>query len=274
MAVKGARSVLVVAGSDSSGGAGVARDVETITAFGLRSSLAITAVTVQTHDSVTQIERMPPTLVAAQMRAAMRANAVRAVKVGMLSTAAIAEAVASALADNPLIPAVLDPVLAASSGVSLATEGVAAVLKRRMLPLCRLVTPNLPELAFLAGTHPAWNEDEAVRQAGHLLEAGAQSVLVKGGHAATDRSDDLLIRPGRAPVRFAAPRLPGGARGTGCMLSSAIAANLARDATLEESVRKAKHYVFRQILLAAPDRETAVPAGRRRKDLSAGGNVV
>ena len=274
MAVKGARSVLVVAGSDSSGGAGVARDVETITAFGLRSSLAITAVTVQTHDSVTQIERMPPTLVAAQMRAAMRANAVRAVKVGMLSTAAIAEAVASVLADNPPIPAVLDPVLAASSGVSLATEGVAAVLKRRMLPLCRLVTPNLPELAFLAGTYPARNEDEAVRQAGHLLEAGAQSVLVKGGHAATDRSDDLLIRPGRAPVRFAAPRLPGGARGTGCMLSSAIAANLARDATLEESVRKAKHYVFRQILLAAPDGETAVPAGRRRKDLSAGGNVV
>ena len=116
MAVNPSAHVLVVAGSDSSGGAGIARDVETIAAFGLRSSLTVTAVTVQTHDAVTQIEPMPPTLVVAQIHAAIEANAVRAVKVGMLPNPAITEAVASVLADNPLVPVVLDPVLAASSG--------------------------------------------------------------------------------------------------------------------------------------------------------------
>ncbi|WP_261513401.1 bifunctional hydroxymethylpyrimidine kinase/phosphomethylpyrimidine kinase [Chelativorans petroleitrophicus] len=261
MAVNPSAHVLVVAGSDSSGGAGIARDVETIAAFGLRSSLTVTAVTVQTHDAVTQIEPMPPTLVVAQIHAAIEANAVRAVKVGMLPNPAITEAVASVLADNPLVPVVLDPVLAASSGASLTAEGAAAALKRRLLPLCRLVTPNLPELALLADTPPARNEDEAVRQAGFLLEAGAQAVLVKGGHAAGERSDDLLIRPGRPPARFAAPRLPGSVRGTGCMLSSAIAANLARNATLEESVQNAKRYVFEQIRLFLPDRQTAATIG-------------
>lgn len=239
--------VLVVAGSDSSGGAGMARDVETLATFGLRASLAVTAVTVQTNDQVRAIQWMPADLVAAQMHAAIDANRVAAVKIGMLGTKEIIEAVASVLSDRASVPVVLDPVLVASSGRALMDGKAAAALKRTLLPLCSVVTPNLPELAALTGTPEATDEKYVVKQTRMLIDAGARAVLAKGGHALGDESVDLLLRPGLPPLRFAAPRLKARMRGTGCMLASALAARLALGAPLDEAARDAKKQVLRQL---------------------------
>lgn len=252
--------VLVVGGADSSGGAGIARDIETVAALGLRSCLAITAVTVQTHGTARHIEPVPPALAAAQMRAALEANHVAAVKIGMLGTAETVDAVASLLGEHPKIPAVLDPVLASTSGRALLAPEAIGVLKLTLMPLCRLVTPNLPELALLAGSQQARDEREILFQARIVLDAGVPALLVKGGHGAGERSTDLLLRPDHAPLRFDAPRVKVGMRGTGCMLSSAIAARLAHGLPLEESVRRAKRYVFGELCRAAVVRVARYPS--------------
>lgn len=236
--------VLIVAGSDSSGGAGIARDIETVSAFGLRSCLAVTAVTVQTHAVVEHVILVPPELVAAQMRAAFAANAVAAVKIGMLGTAAAIEAVGAVLADNRQVPVVLDPVLASTSGRVLLADDAIDVLRRDLMPICRLVTPNLVELAGLTGSAPASHEKGACLQAEELSRTVRTAVLVKGGHAQGSRCVDVLLQPNHPAVRFEAPRLPRGMRGTGCMLSSAVAASLALGGSLEASVSRAKQHVF------------------------------
>ena len=312
--------VLIVAGSDSSGGAGIIRDVETVSAFGLRSSLAVTAVTVQTHARVEHIEQMPADLVAAQMRAAFAANPERAelipppltpphkgewetgaapvigdaaaannigswrqtalqqcppppcgeglgvgvplattaaspvsaVKIGMLGTAATIDAVASVLASSLPVPVVLDPVLASTSGRALLDDDAIDVLKHKLLPLCRLVTPNLPELALLTGRPVASSEQEIVRQARLLLETGVAAVLAKGGHGKGAQSIDLLVQPGNCVRSFEALRLNAALRGTGCMLASAVAAHLALGDPLDMSIDKAKRHVFTRLAAAAP----------------------
>ncbi|BCM20269.1 hydroxymethylpyrimidine/phosphomethylpyrimidine kinase [Mesorhizobium sp. J8] len=240
--------VLVVGGSDSSGGAGIARDIETISAVGLRACVAVTAVTVQTHQSVTAVHHMQPGLVADQMRAALRANSVSAIKIGMLSTGRVIAAVAAVLSENSRIPAILDPVLASSSGRQLLEPGAIGVLKRDLMPLCRLVTPNLVELAILTGSDLAVDDDDALRQGRRLLAAGPQALLIKGGHATGPRSTDILLRPGQEPIHVDMPRLAGSMRGTGCMLASAIAAHLAGAKPLEDSVREGKRLVFERLL--------------------------
>lgn len=244
VAMSAARHMLIVAGSDSSGGAGIARDVETVSAFGLRSCLAVTAVTVQTHDAVERVAQMAPDLIAAQMRAAFDANAIVAVKIGMLGTADAVNAVASVLASRPPLPVVLDPVLASSSGRALLTADAVAHLKRKLMPLCSLVTPNLPELALLGGVSISTNEGEIVRLARELVDAGGPALLVKGGHGDGDFSTDLLVRMGRLPLQFAAPRLDVQMRGSGCMLASAIAARLGLGDDLETAVARGKDHVF------------------------------
>lgn len=236
--------VLIVVGSDSSGGAGIVRDVEAVSAFGLRSCVAVTAVTVQTHARVERIEQMPPDLVADQIRSAFAANPVAAVKIGMLGTAATIDAVASVLASSLPVPMVLDPVLASTSGHALLDDGAVDTLKRKLMPLCRLVTPNLPELAILTRQQVATSDQETVRQAQMLLATGLQAVLVKGGHADGDRSTDLLVTSDGTGQAFDAPRLAGTMRGTGCMLASAIAAHLALGETLEHSITRGKRHVF------------------------------
>ncbi|RWC27458.1 MAG: hydroxymethylpyrimidine/phosphomethylpyrimidine kinase [Mesorhizobium sp.] len=238
------RHVLIVAGSDSSGGAGVTRDVETIAALGLKSCVAVTAVTAQTHQSVEWIEYVPPGLVAAQMRAALAANSVSAIKIGMLGTTGVIAEAAAVLRDHPDIPVVLDPVLAASSGGTLIMEDAIAALRSHLMPLCRIVTPNLPELAVLTGSATPPDEACACRKGEELSRTVRTAVLVKGGHARGSEAVDLLVQPDRPALRFEAPRLPRKMRGTGCMLSSAIAASLALGASLEESVRNAKKFVF------------------------------
>ncbi|MEI5678455.1 hydroxymethylpyrimidine/phosphomethylpyrimidine kinase [Mesorhizobium sp. CCNWLW179-1] len=244
MALKGDPHVLIVAGSDSSGGAGIARDIEAVSAVGLRTCLAVTAVTVQMHHSVDHIEYIAPDLVAAQMRAALVSNTIAAIKVGMLGMMGTVEAVASVLLEHPSVPVVLDPVLASSSGRLLLAQEAIDTMKTDLMPLCRLVTPNLPELAILAGTLRAGDESEAFDQGRSLLNSGLRAVLIKGGHSAGPNSTDILLCPGKNPIRFDAPRLAGEMRGTGCMLASAIAAHLARGKALEDCVRSAKRYVF------------------------------
>ncbi|BCM17739.1 hydroxymethylpyrimidine/phosphomethylpyrimidine kinase [Mesorhizobium sp. J8] len=245
--------VLVVGGSDSSGGAGIARDIETISSIGLRTCLAVTAVTVQTHQSVTAVHHMQPGLVADQMRAALRANSVSAIKIGMLSTGRVIAAVAAVLRENPRIPAVLDPVLASSSGRQLLEPGAVGVLKRDLMPLCRLVTPNLVELAILTDSDLAVDDDDALRQGERLLAAGPQALLIKGGHTTGPRSTDVLLSSGQESIRFDVPRLAGSMRGTGCMLASAIAAHLAGEKSLEESVSEGKRLIFEKISKAGSD---------------------
>ena len=290
MAVTPDRHVLIVAGSDSSGGAGIARDVETVAAFGLRACLAITAVTVQTHDAVEWVEQMPADLIAAQMRAAFAANAIAAVKIGMLGSADAVTAVASVLASRLPLPVVLDPVLASTSGRVLLPMEAVEILKRQLMPLCALVTPNLPELVLLGdksasygldipppltpplkgegnwargsfpsplrggvrgGGNPATHEAAIIEQTRTLFESGVPALLVKGGHAEGDRSTDLLLRMSRKPLRFEAPRLDVRMRGTGCMLASAIAAGLGMGDDLETAIGNAKAYVFGKLSRAA-----------------------
>ncbi len=231
--------VLVIAGSDSSGGAGIARDVETLAAFGTKACLAVTAVTVQTHTAVERVELCNPELVEAQMRAALSANVVAAIKIGMLGSRETVERVAAVLRDHAAIPVVLDPVLASSSGRALLSDDAIAVMRKSLMPLCTLVTPNLPELTLLSGG----SEEDEHQQAGDLLEGGVKTLLVKGGHADGPRAVDTLYQAGEPPLRFEGPRLPGTMRGTGCMLASAIAAGLARGDGLEASVRAAKTHL-------------------------------
>lgn len=239
--------VLIIAGSDSSGGAGIVRDVETISAFGLRSCVAITAVTVQTHARVERIDATCPETVAAQIRAAFAANPVAAVKIGMLGNAAAIDAVSSVLASSLPVPVVLDPVLVATSGGRLLDPDAIEAFKRKLFGLCTLVTPNLPELALLAGEQMAGNEAEFCDQAQRLFNAGAPAVLLKGGHTGGDRSTDLLLRPDLPPLRFEAKRIAAAMRGTGCMLASAIAANLALGESLAASICTAKRHVFTRL---------------------------
>lgn len=246
--------VLVVAGADSSGGAGIVRDIETIAAFGLRACLAVTAVTVQTHKAVTRSETCAADLVEAQMRAALDANRVAAIKIGMLGSAANVEAVARVLADHPGVPAVLDPVIAASSGRALLADDALAALRTLLMPLCALVTPNLPELALLAGSEPADDDAGIHAQAARLIGDGAAAVLAKGGHGAGARAVDMLFRRATPPLRFEGPRLGGTMRGTGCMLASAIAAGLACGSGLEAGIAAAKTHVA--------ERWERIPAGR------------
>ncbi|RUM96308.1 hydroxymethylpyrimidine/phosphomethylpyrimidine kinase [Pseudaminobacter arsenicus] len=247
MAVNADPHVLVVAGSDSSGGAGIARDVETLAAFGVRACLAVTAVTVQTHVAVDHVEMMPPRLIAEQMLAALTANHISAVKIGMLGSEDAIGAVAAVLKQYPNVPTVFDPVMAASSGRALLPDGAIGVMRNDLIPLCTLVTPNLIELAILTGDEQAQGELTARRQGTVLLDDACDAVLVKGGHGSNSRSVDILLRRGQVPIRFDAPRLLGTMRGTGCMLASAAAAWLALGAPIEESVRKAKQLVHRRL---------------------------
>ncbi len=242
MAMSGIPAVLVVAGSDSSGGAGIARDLATLNAFGVEARLAITAVTAQTRDAFDRMERVPADLVERQMRAALADPGTAAVKLGMLATAATAQAVASTLADHPALPLVIDPVLASSSGRAL-VEGSAGTAYAALLPLATVLTPNIPELALLTGSTPAETGEEALRQARQLLVAGARAVLVKGGHARDREAIDLLVMASGDVERFAAPRLPTEMRGTGCTLASAIAARLAQGHSLVRSIADAKDHV-------------------------------
>lgn len=240
----GRPAVLVIAGSDSSGGAGIGRDVAVLTDFGCEALCVLCAVTAQTHEQLVSVHHVPPQVVRAQIGAALRSAPLGAIKIGMLGSAATVSAVADSLPPGGTVPIVLDPVLVSSSGGVLLDEAARADMRARLFPLATLLTPNVPEAASLCGTAPAASREALLAQARSLLATGARAVLLKGGHAEGPESVDLLLTAQGAPVWLSSPRLEARGRGTGCALASAIAAGLASGATLEEACRRAKHYVL------------------------------
>jgi hydroxymethylpyrimidine/phosphomethylpyrimidine kinase len=234
---------VTIAGSDSSGGAGIQADLKTFAALGVYGAAVITALTAQNTQGVTAIHDVPGAFVAAQMDAVFSDLAVNAVKIGMLSRAEVIEAVAAGLDRHWQMNVVLDPVMIATSGDRLLAPDAVAALRKQLLPRAMVITPNLPEAAALLEAPIAQTETEMRRQAEQLLAAGARAVLIKGGHAEGTESVDLLVEP-NATARFAAARIATkNTHGTGCTLSSAIAAGLAKGLTLADAVREAKAYV-------------------------------
>ncbi len=239
---------LTVAGTDSGGGAGVAADLKTFTAHGVWGLCAVTAVTAQNTLGVQAAAVLDPALVVAQMQSVADDIGVDAVKTGMLGNAEVVSAVAAALRALGLRPLVVDPVAVASTGASLLGPGGVEALRTELLPLADLVTPNLPEAAALAG-HPAITDRAAMeRVAEMLLALGPRAVLLKGGHLGGESSPDLLLSVGSDPMWLEGERLAGRHNhGTGCVLSAAITARLARGETPEEAVEGAKAFVTRAI---------------------------
>ncbi len=236
-------TVLVIAGVDSSGGAGLARDVRTLTELRTRAVCAVTAVTAQSDQSFLASFPLPAALVAQQIAAARATRPVGAVKIGMLGGAEIVRAVVAALTGLGPAPIVVDPVLRSSSGGTLLDGPGQRALLEELLPRCTLVTPNVPEAALLTGEGAAADEAALLRQGHKLLARGARAVLLKGGHADGRESVDLLLQPGAEPLRLRALRRPHTPRGTGCALASAIAALLARGEDLARACADAKHHL-------------------------------
>ena len=238
--------ILSIAGSDSSGGAGIQADIKTITMLGGYAMTAITAITAQNTLGVQGVEAIAPDMVRAQIASCAEDIGIDAVKIGMLATPAVIAAVTEALAqiDAPLV---LDPVMIATSGAVLVGPEAVAALVGTLFPRAALLTPNLPELAHLAGralpTHEAM-----VEAAEQLAEATGAAVLAKGGHAGEERVIDVLVVPGEAPLALDHARIDTRhTHGTGCTLSSAIATLLGQGETLPEAVRRGRQFVLAAI---------------------------
>ena len=234
--------VLIVAGSDSGGGAGIQADLKAVTMLGGFGMTAITALTAQNTLGVFGIHPVAPDFVIQQMRVVLDDLGADVIKIGMLGSAEITEAVADFLETIPDIPVVLDPVMISTSGSALLDHLGMLAMKQRLLPRAAIVTPNLREAEALTG-RPAATLDDMEAVAAELLSAGAQSVLVKGGHLEGDELVDLLMASGlRAEFRH--PRIDTRhTHGTGCTLASAIAAGLAQGLTLPQAVEIGCAYV-------------------------------
>ncbi len=234
---------LTIAGSDSSGGAGIQADLKTFAALGVYGASAITALTAQNTLGVEAVHVVPAEFVLKQIEAVARDLKIGAVKIGMLATSAIIEAVAEALSVLEGVPVVLDPVMVAASGDALLDEDAVATLRSTLMPRATLITPNLSEAAKLLGVGVAKAESEMAEQAKELRRLGAKAVLIKGGHAEGAEAVDLLCDD-EGELRLAAPRVAtSNTHGTGCTLSSAIAAELAKGTSLRQAVTSAKAYV-------------------------------
>lgn len=239
---------LTIAGSDSSGGAGIQADLKTFSALAVYGASVLTALTAQNTLGVQGVHAVPPAFVTAQMTSVLDDLDVRAVKTGMLADVPIIRAVADGLARRKAgIPVIVDPVMVATSGDLLLAHDAIDTLKTTLIPLATLITPNLPEAAALLGEPIAETEDQARDQLGRLKGIGAEAVLLKGGHGGGDEAVDLLA-VGSSVVRLASPRIATRhTHGTGCTLSAAIAARMAAGDDLEAAVRQAKGYVHAAI---------------------------
>ncbi len=245
---------VTIAGSDSSGGAGIQADLKTFSALGVYGASVITALTAQNTRGVQGIHDVPAGFVARQIDSVFSDLSVDAVKIGMLSQPAIIEAVASGLDRHGARTVVLDPVMIAASGDALLVPEAIETLRRVLLPKALLVTPNLPEAAALLDEEVAKDEPAVARQAERIRALGPSAVLIKGGHAEGAESVDILLDH-EGLQRFASPRVATrNTHGTGCTLSSAIAAGLARGGSLREAVAAAKAYIGAAI--AASERLT------------------
>ena len=241
---------VTIAGSDSGGGAGIQADLKTFAALGVYGASVITALTAQNTRGVVAIQDVPAEFIAAQIDAVFSDFAVGAVKIGMVSQRAAIEAVAAGLERWRQIPVVLDPVLISSSGQRLLAPDAVDVLKRLLIPRAKVLTPNLPEAAALLDAPLADSEAAMRAQAEALLALGAETVVLKGGHASGADSVDLVVdRCGATPLSL--PRIATtNSHGTGCTFSAALAAGLAKGESVLDAARVAKHYVH-QALAAA-----------------------
>ena len=244
------RIALTIAGSDSGGGAGIQADLKTFHQFGVFGTSVITAVTAQNTVGVRAWEALPAGLVAQQIDALATDLPPDALKSGMLGSEELVETTAAGIARYSLPHYVLDPVMVATSGDRLIAPRAVAVLRRVLIPRAGVITPNLPEAAALLEAPLARNEVEMREQGERLLALGARAVLIKGGHDAGPESVDFLVEPTRV-TRLAATRVATrNTHGTGCTLSSAVAAGLARGLDLIAAVRAAKDYVTAAIRAA------------------------
>lgn len=235
------RKALTVAGSDSGAGAGIQADLKTFAAHGVYGTSAITAITAQNTIGVTAVLALNPRLVAAQIDAIIDDMGAQAVKTGMLANQPIIEMVARKIAEHHLKNVVVDPVMVATSGDLLIRQNAVAVLRNQLIPLATVVTPNIPEAEVLTGMKLRTAEEirEAARR---IVKMGAQAVIVKGGHLKGPAVD--LFFDGKQYTPLIAPRIrTKNTHGTGCTLSAAIAANLAKGEKIEMAVVNAKRYI-------------------------------
>ena len=234
---------VTLAGSDSGGGAGIQADLKTFSALGVYGASVITALTAQNTCGVAGIHDVPPDFITAQIDAVYSDLNVNASKIGMRSQPAAIDAVAAGLAKHKAKNIVLDPVMIAASGDRLLRPEAIDVLRKVLIPRAMLITPNLPEAAALLDGPEAKTEVEMREQAEHLLKLGARAVLIKGGHGKGAESVDFLVEP-TGVTRLPAMRIPtANTHGTGCTLSSAVTAGLAKGLSLADAVREAKAYV-------------------------------
>ncbi|MFI3904375.1 bifunctional hydroxymethylpyrimidine kinase/phosphomethylpyrimidine kinase [Ochrobactrum sp. S1502_03] len=234
---------VTIAGSDSSGGAGIQADLKSFSALGVYGASVITAITAQNTLAVTAVHDIPSEIVAAQIDAVFSDLNVASVKIGMVSVPQTILAIAKGLASFSR-PVVLDPVMVAKSGDRLLSEAAISTLRDELIPLASVLTPNRPEAACLLDCATARNDDEAEEQGRALLKLGAKAVLMKGGHAEGDVCTDLLIRTDLPTIRLEAPRIDTqNTHGTGCTLSSAVAAGLGKNLVLEQALQEAHSYL-------------------------------
>ena len=245
--------ILIIAGSDSGGGAGIQADLKTVAALGGFGMTAITALTAQNSLGVSAIMPVPPSFVLAQLEAILSDFGADAIKIGMIFDPEVMVAVADYLHSRvPQIPIILDPVMVAKGGAALIQEQAERSLIDRLLPLARCVTPNIPEAEALTGM-TLRSLDDRRRAADKILDMGAQSVLIKGGHADRDSPTitDGLYQPNHEEI-FTSPRIATRhSHGTGCTLSSAIACGIAQNLSLSAAVARAREFVL-EALAAAP----------------------
>lgn len=242
--------VLIIAGSDPSGGAGVQADIKTVTALGGYAASAITALTVQNTKGVTEVHAVAPDIIRAQIEAVMSDIGADAVKIGMIGEVAVVDLLAEMLAPfAEEIPIILDPVLIATSGDALAGDGVAAAILERLVPLAELVTPNIDEAEALTGLI-VQNRKDMIEAGQKLRNAGAEAALVKGGHMPGKKVSDVLVR-GEGALWFENRRIDTtSTHGTGCTLASAAATGYAQGLSRADAVACAVRYVHVAIATA------------------------
>jgi len=241
---------LTIAGSDSGGGAGIQADLKTFAAFGVYGLSVITAVTAQNTVGVRAVQEIDPAVITAQLDAVAEDFSIGALKTGMLSSAAIIGAVVDGITRHELQPPVVDPVMVAKSGDRLLRQDAVDALRRKLLPIARVVTPNIPEAEALAG-RAIRNRQDRVLAARRIMEFGARAVVIKGGHSGEDPVVDLLVDQEGVHEYWASRIATTSTHGTGCTFAAAIAAALAKGMDLAGAVGQAREYLSRA-LAAAP----------------------
>ena len=245
LAKKPAR-VLIIAGSDCGGGAGIQGDIKTVTCLGGYAATAITALTAQNTTGVYGIHDVPTEFIAHQIKLVLEDIGADAIKTGMLSKASVVEVVATVLKDYPQIPLILDPVMFAKGGEALLQEDALETLKKRLIPLAEIITPNIPEAEFLANMEIKTVSDMSAA-AEKILALGCNSVLIKGGHLAGEKLTDLLATNDDEMIFTQARIDTKNTHGTGCALASAIATGLAQKMPLYDAVARARQFVLKAI---------------------------